>query len=644
MVGAVMLLMTATVGITYGWVPDGGAGVQYIIQIPPDKIEQVARSGEISSQIPLEIRGHVSEVVIRVGEGNVPRVTPNHVLSRGSGDANTVAAADQIPMPIPSMGDPTEIRPIGMATSPPTAMMKPAPQSGGMNMPGGFGMTPASTSPSTPAANTELGTTAYGSTGYANAPPASSGFNSSSFEKAAQQATDTFRNSYDAAREAGRQQIQQNMDAAVSRVGNAANAQVQSATNNLQTAANDLLYGPAIPPGTADDPRTRLTQGSSSALPPMPTTSAANGPSSSPYAASTNSPTPYANTPNTSSPASGYGTPPSFASAPPSLRSSTTGASSTSSPSMTNTRTATTPPLHAAVHDEEWYALNSGSGRRPSTTPVSSSGSVFDGGNFGKLPGGLQPSANSSSNQTHTTASTTNNLNYDPQLTPAQASALPKNGYSYDAEGYAVDRQGYRLNLYGQRVDRQGNVLPSVDASRDSELANASKRDPRANSSYANGQPQETFDRNSTTPPLVQPPRNRPAATGYDVDGLGADPESRFAGLNDRHDNASRRPSNGTRNDARPRSDEAGQASASDRLLRGERSDESNASYNGRAIDLDQNTEEVAAQPIFNALLLLSVVANIYLLFWLRNMREQFREMVAAKRASSSSSSLATGI
>ena len=42
--------------------------------------------------------------------------------------------------------------------------------------------------------------------------------------------------------------------------------------------------------------------------------------------------------------------------------------------------------------------------------------------------------------------------------------------------------------------------------------------------------------------------------------------------------------------------------------------------------------KHVAAQPLFNGLLLLSFVANIYLIFWLKNLRVRFRDMVAVKR------------
>jgi hypothetical protein len=46
----------------------------------------------------------------------------------------------------------------------------------------------------------------------------------------------------------------------------------------------------------------------------------------------------------------------------------------------------------------------------------------------------------------------------------------------------------------------------------------------------------------------------------------------------------------------------------------------------------------VAPQPLFNGLLLISLVANVYLIFWLKNLRIQFRDLVAAKRMASSQS------
>jgi hypothetical protein len=51
--------------------------------------------------------------------------------------------------------------------------------------------------------------------------------------------------------------------------------------------------------------------------------------------------------------------------------------------------------------------------------------------------------------------------------------------------------------------------------------------------------------------------------------------------------------------------------------------------------------EKVATQTLFNALLLVSFVANLYLMYWLNVLRLKYQEMVAAKRAAASSNSAA---
>jgi hypothetical protein len=49
-------------------------------------------------------------------------------------------------------------------------------------------------------------------------------------------------------------------------------------------------------------------------------------------------------------------------------------------------------------------------------------------------------------------------------------------------------------------------------------------------------------------------------------------------------------------------------------------------------------SRQTTAQPLFNFLLLISFVANIYLIFWLKKLRLQFRDMVAAKRMANANS------
>lgn len=643
MIGAVMLLMAATVGITYGWVPDGGDGVKYIIQIPPEKIDQVARSGEISSQIPAEIRGRVSEVVIRVGQGNLPRVTPGSLSRRSeplgqsynrSENLNAVAAADQIPVPIPSMSNPTDLRPIGMGNTSPTAMMKPAPQSGGMNMPGGFVLSPSTTP----------------STGFSSTPPATNGFNSASLEQAARDAANNAAKQYNAAAEAGRQQIQQNVHAATERLGDAANAQFQSATSGLQNAANDMLYGPTATPSTTDDPRTRLGQSGpvNGIGVPAPSTSPAYASTSDPRSG-TASPLSSPGTP----PASSFGAPPNFSTSAPNPVPSNFGPSSasptafgpTTTSSAPSTRTVATPPLSGPTRDEDWYALQNRAGNRPSTAPVESSAGGLTGGNFGQLPAGLQPGTNASTirpNPTNSTSSGYNNdprqsalansgLDYDPNLSPSQAAQLPKNGYGFDAQGYPLDRQGYRIDHYGRRIDSHGHSLTAVDSMAGNDQSSGSNTN--AGSGYASDRNQS----NSSSPPLVQPPRSRPTMPDREADNYRPDTDPRYAGTSGRPANESVP----AFNYERPRAAEDSLPSASD--SRG-RLDDKTPTRAGGLGELDSGPEPVAAQPIFNALLLLSVVANLYLLFWLKNMREQFREMVVTKRGAASGGSLATGI
>ena len=77
--GLLGLLAAVTMSVTYGWQPDGRGGVEYIIQVPPEKLEQLRSSGtgEITSTIDPKVRGLVSKVVVRVGHGDLPRVSPN---------------------------------------------------------------------------------------------------------------------------------------------------------------------------------------------------------------------------------------------------------------------------------------------------------------------------------------------------------------------------------------------------------------------------------------------------------------------------------------------------------------------------------------------------------------------------------------
>lgn len=68
--GAPLLLALAAVTVDFGWQPDDKGGIEYIIQIPPGQLEQ---SGGFTSRIDPRVRGLVSRVVVRVGNGPLPQ-------------------------------------------------------------------------------------------------------------------------------------------------------------------------------------------------------------------------------------------------------------------------------------------------------------------------------------------------------------------------------------------------------------------------------------------------------------------------------------------------------------------------------------------------------------------------------------------
>ena len=39
--GVPVLVLIAAMGITYGWQPDGNGGVEYVVQIPPEQLDEL---------------------------------------------------------------------------------------------------------------------------------------------------------------------------------------------------------------------------------------------------------------------------------------------------------------------------------------------------------------------------------------------------------------------------------------------------------------------------------------------------------------------------------------------------------------------------------------------------------------------------
>lgn len=89
---APLLLAMAIVTADVGWESDGRGGYQYIVQVPAEQWESIRREGEITSQIPENLRGKVSSIKIRVGDGPMPRheiVASSEVIRKLPGPPDT---------------------------------------------------------------------------------------------------------------------------------------------------------------------------------------------------------------------------------------------------------------------------------------------------------------------------------------------------------------------------------------------------------------------------------------------------------------------------------------------------------------------------------------------------------------------------
>ncbi|MEM1068797.1 MAG: hypothetical protein AAGI63_07870 [Planctomycetota bacterium] len=107
--GITALLLVAVGGMTYGWKPDERGGVEYIIQIPPDQLDEIRRSGSISSVIDPAVRGHVSRVVVQIGDGPLPRELPPTLAQMGT------ASGDRANVPVPELNDSIDLTKIASA-------------------------------------------------------------------------------------------------------------------------------------------------------------------------------------------------------------------------------------------------------------------------------------------------------------------------------------------------------------------------------------------------------------------------------------------------------------------------------------------------------------------------------------------------
>ncbi len=615
--GVPMLLLVAALGVDYGWQPDGGGGVEYVIQVQPDQWDNVKRLGEISSTIDPEVQGRVSRVIIRVGNERLPRVTPplprntqtssyNQFQPGTPTDGRTnpsgnIAAVDLVPVPIPEMADVRSVVPIpggsgsavGYGAPSSASMMKPDPanpQGGGFSLP-------------------------------------------ESLQNVASGLVENSRGAIE--------QLQQNMGAGAPNQF----APNQVASNQFDSAANQLRQQGAATNSAID----QLSQSARSSF-------AAQGPSTDPVAPSTN-----------------RVQPPPFTSA----------ADPTGAIARARLNGPSTDPT--ASRSAQWSPIDAA--REAAATPSSAASGFGATGTFGREPESLRSTATPSFAGTTNTPSdnpfaspspasaTANALatEVDYRLTPAQKASLPPGAYSFNEKGIPVDRNWNPVDtsMYANNQTRSPSAYdPNAQAASGlgSQYPGAATYQGPANYPSTSSAPnwgnsatsaigQPTSAGSLTGNPAFASTQTSVPATTYQGQASYPSPgystaqpsESDIYAAAERiarerlaadqrlaANTASTLQSNLSQSidsNRNYRRDQDGYASSSDLAL----------GSNGVAAGSSKNQASlagkptVAAQKLFNVMLLCSIVGNFYLFFWLKNMRDQFRDLVTAKRMSQSS-------
>jgi hypothetical protein len=550
--------------------------------------------GEITSTIDPEVQGRVSRVIIRVGNQPLPRRTPplpssaqtssyNQFQSndRNSGRTNastTVAAVDLVPVPIPEMTNHRDVIPIPAG-------------------PGGAGDFGASTSASVMKPDP--------------ASPQGGGFS----------LPDSLKNVANGLKESSRETIeklQQNMGAG---------APNPFATNQLDSAMNQLRQQGTATNNAID----QISQAGRS-------TSAMQGPSTDPV-----------------SPSTSRVQPPSFTNSADAAGAYARARANGPSTDPTTNRSAAWSPI--------------GEARNDAAAPPTTTGGFGATGNFAQQPESLRSPTNTgftgaantpienpfASAATSRSTAIAQEPEVDPRLSAAQRAALPPGAYSFDLDGFPVDRNWRRID------SPSSNFASNVQAANGLGTANSvaptyqnqtafpgnTSQNWTGSAASAIGQPSSVgslsgspaFGPIAANPSSIyqnQTPYAAPAYSATQVtesdinaaaDRIARERIAAAERLAANNNSFSGVPSQ-LSNLNRPTPHQDGFPSSSDNAP-------SSSAGAGQTSSGAKST--VAAQKLFNVMLLCSIVGNIYLFFWLKNMRDQFRDLVTAKRMSQSS-------
>lgn len=609
----VLLKLVAVMGITYGWQPDQNGGVEYIVQVSPDELAHIERAGDLKTEIDPAVRGHVSRIIVRVGNKKLPRQTPSNLIAQSSRtkaqSSVRLATSDYMSVDVPEIAR--------TSNSSDNRIVVAKPQNEGP----GFSLPP-------------------------------------SLSDAASSATQAARDQID---RAGRNLLQRGSDQLGSTVSNALR---NAPLNNIQQGSNrkgaDLLPLPGTrtpnpklaPPFTGSDPNGEFARRRS------------GGPSTEPINTRDRTWNEFAGT--------------------------RSGGPSTE-PSGASQLGGTTAQQRAQVNQTAGQSSRRGTGLGPSDTFGKMPGGLSLPNNNAQTNNAapsLQSPRGSILSQREQTlldqknqlASDTRNQNPaaraelsarqkgasaqptgpDPRLTAAEVAA---GGWTIDSSGRALDRYGQLLPPAAPQTQTPPNAsfarlnAPGQSQANHSHNAKAStpQQSPFAATQFTqNQQPQNPFKQGQLTgteqhqmgPTNQFPYQGNQAQSQFSQT---ANPQNQFnAQLNQPqpmqtqgHGGQSAHIHRMNQPQGYPQNN---QPTAQTSIYRTDLSqnrrppiDQDTPSLSNRASSSlappsRSEPKQVAAQPLFNGLLLLSFVANIYLMFWLKNLRLQFRDLVAAKR------------
>jgi hypothetical protein len=210
----------------------------------------------------------------------------------------------------------------------------------------------------------------------------------------------------------------------------------------------------------------------------------------------------------------------------------------------------------------------------------------------------------------------------DPNLTAAERAALPPGAYTFDNAGQPITFEGVRVDRFGKQIDtRIGTPVPSTFGSNPSSFSDinplSTSRPTSSFDSLANQSSRLTNTADPRTYNQYDQRTNNSADSRLASAGSSLADRSTFA--------TTSTPTTASDPRSRDLNDPSTLASDPASIIR--------ASTLGRGA-------QFTTQPIFNVLLLLSIITNFYLLYWLSNLRHRVHDLVTAKRLSQSSATV----